>query len=150
MEISEGVWIALLAFLASGGTAAGFVGWLRFRKKDKVEVEAQRQVALGELFDNANDLQQYVQAQVKAAVAEAIAPLQVELAALKEASHRIHDAFRSFFTLLWVWDKGGRVGPMPVVPRDILAELRLGHFLDLPFEDTEPSRPKESQHDVQP
>ena len=141
--MSEGVIIALIGLATGGGVSAAFVGWLRFRKKDKVEVEAQRQVALGELFDNANDLQQYVQAQVKVAVAEAIAPLEKELKDLKEASHRIHDAFRSFFTQLWVWDRGGRQGQMPVVPRDILAELRLGHFLDLPFEDTEPLHPKE-------
>ena len=138
MEISEGVWTAIFALLASGGTAAAFVGWLRFRKKDKVEVEAQRQVALGELFDNANDLQQYVQAQAKAAVEIAIAPLQAEIDELKKASHRIHDAFRSFFAQLFFWDRNGRRGPMPVVPDDILEELRLGHFLNLPFEDTEP------------
>ncbi|USH45483.1 membrane protein [Microbacterium phage DoTi] len=145
--MSEGVVIALIGLAASGGVGAAFLGWLRFRKKDKVEVEAQRQVALGELFDNANDLQQYVQAQVKSAVAEAIAPLQKELEDLKKASHRIHDAFRSFFTQLWVWDRGGRVGQMPVVPSDILTELRLGHFLDLPFEDTEPTRRKETTHE---
>ncbi|QDF16992.1 membrane protein [Microbacterium phage TinyTimothy] len=145
--MSEGAWIALIGLLASGGTAATFIGWLRFRKKDQVEVEAQRQVALGELFDNANDLQQYVQQQVKTAVAEAIAPLQKELDDLKKASHRIHDAFRSFFTLLWVWDREGRRGPMPAVPNDILMELRLGHFLDLPFEDTEPLHPKETRHE---
>ncbi|QQO39328.1 hypothetical protein SEA_CRUNCHYBOI_42 [Microbacterium phage CrunchyBoi] len=147
MQISEGVWIAILAFLASGGTFTAFITWLRYRKKDKVEVEAQKQAALGELFDNASDLQKYVQEQVKAAVAEAILPLQTEITELKKASHRVHDAFRSFFTLLWVWDRNGRIGPMPTVPRDILAEIRLGHFLDLPFEDTEPVRRKESTHE---
>lgn len=147
MEISEGVWIALISLAASGGTFAAFIGWLRYRKKDKVEVEAQRQVALGELFDNANDLQKYVQVQVKSAVEEAVAPLRKELEDLKAASHRIHDAFRSFFTLLWVWDRDGRRGPMPAVPRDILAELRLGHFLDFPFEDTQPTHPKENAHE---
>ncbi|QKY80397.1 hypothetical protein SEA_PABST_39 [Microbacterium phage Pabst] len=147
MQISEGVWIAIFAFLASGGTATAFITWIRYRKKDKVEIEAQKQAALGELFDSASDLQKYVQEQVKTAVDEAIAPYAKELQDLKEASHRIHDAFRSFFTLLWVWDRGGRRGPMPVVPRDILAELRLGHFLDLPFEDTEPVLRKETQHE---
>ena len=138
--MSDAVIIALIGALIGGGTATGIISWIRGRSKDKVDVEAQRQVALSEIFDNATDLQKYVQEQVEKAVAKAIEPLEKQLEELKKASHRVHDAFRSFFTQIWVWDNGGRKGQMPAVPADILVELRLGHFLELPFEDTLPTK----------
>jgi uncharacterized protein YdcH (DUF465 family) len=137
--MGEGVYIAAIGLLASALVAT--IAWLRFHNKDRVETEAQKQVALSERFDDANQLTQYIQTQIE----NAVAPLRTEIENLKKASHRIHDAFRSFFTQLWIWDRDGRSGKMPAVPKDILAELRLGHFLDMEFEDTEPL--KEATHE---
>lgn len=123
--------IAVIGGLVS--IALAVLAWLRFGRKDRVEVEAQKQVALSERFGDATDLDKYVNDRIE----KAIAPLRKEIDELRDASHRIHDAVRAFFTRLWVWDRDGRVGQMPGLPPEILTELRLGHFLDVPFDSTE-------------
>ena len=130
--MSESVIVAIITLTASG--AAGIWAWLRGRRKAQVELEATKQAAFAERFDDASEFAQYVNAQIEAAVA----PLRKELEEFKKQHHRITDAFRVFFTRLWVWDQRGRIGPMPVADAGLLEELRLAHLLELPFEDTEP------------
>ncbi|AZV01801.1 hypothetical protein HWC34_gp40 [Microbacterium phage Alex44] len=124
--MSEGLIIALAGLLVGGGAAAAIIGWIRFHKKDKVEVEAQRQATLGERFDDASELAKYVREQVEAAVA----PLREEIETMKRESHEMHDAFRSFFTDLWKWDYTGRTGPLPIFPATLLLKLKLGHLIN--------------------
>ena len=128
----DGVYIAIISGLVS--LALAILAWFRFGQKDRVEIEAQKQVTLSERFGDASDLDRYVNDRIE----KALAPLRKEMSELRTASNRIHDAVRAFFTQLWVWDRDGREGPMPGLPPEILTELRLGHFLDVPFDDTEP------------
>lgn len=132
--MSEGVLIAIITLTASGAT--GIWAWLRGRRKAEVELEATKQTVFSERFDDASEFARYVNTQIEAAVA----PLRKELEEFKEQHHRITDAFRVFFTRLWVWDQRGRIGPMPVADAALLKELRLAHLLEPPFEDTEPAR----------
>lgn len=131
-----------IGYLLIGGALSGIAGlWAFFRsggrKKLKVEQAAQEQATkaqaqsqLSELFEDTTALKKYVDE----AVATAVAPLERKL----ETASRLHSAFRTFFTQVFFWDRGGRVGPLPLVPANVLEELRLEHFLGLPLEDTEP------------
>ena len=130
--MSDAVLVAII--MLAGSTVAGLWAWLRGRRKSEVETEASKQVALSERYDDASDLAKYVQEQVKAAVEEAVAPLRKQIEELKAQNHRVHDAFRSFFTKLWVWDRNGRIGQMPAVDPQLMEELRLAHLLELPFD----------------
>lgn len=135
---------AVIVGIIGAGSTVGVAlwSWFRGRPKDRVEVEAQRQAALSERFEDADSLTRYVQEQVKAAVEAAVAPLREEITKLKQRQGRIYDAFRRFYTQLWAWDRKGREGPLPSLTAELMEELRLAHLLELPFEDTEPIHPK--------
>lgn len=136
--MSEGLTIAVIGLLASG--VAGVWAWIRSRRKVTVEVEAQRQAALSERFDDANALAEYIKKQV----AEEIKPWMDKAESHRAQLDSIYTGFRNFYTRLWVWDRDGRHGPLPMVSAELLEDLRLAHLLELPFEDTEPYRKKES------
>lgn len=121
-EIPDGVYIAVISGLVA--VILAVIGWLRFRRKDKVEVEAQRQAALSERFDDASDLAKYIDARVE----EKVAPIRAQMETLKTESHEMHDAVRARETQLWLWDQRGRAGDLPMLPRPILQRLGLIHL----------------------
>ena len=129
LNLSEPIVIILLGL--TGSAIAGLFAWFRSRRKSKLEeaaiaqnVEVAKQSIFNERFDDASELAQYIQERIDLA----IRPLQSEIDELKKDAHETHDAFRSFFTELWIWDWKGRNGPMPIFPELLLAKLKLGHL----------------------
>lgn len=123
LEIPDGVYIAVISGLVA--VILAVIGWLRFRRKDKVEVEAQRQAALSERFDDASELAKYIDARVE----EKVAPIRAQMETLKSESHEMHDAVRARETQLWLWDQRGRSGALPMLPKPILQRLGLLHLI---------------------
>jgi len=124
--MSEGVIVALIGLATAAG--GGLWVWLRSRKKDNVEAEAQRQVALSERFEDANELAKYIAEQIE----KAVKPIRDELEKLKKEQDETHEALRAFFTQLWLWDIRGRLGPIPPLPTPLLKKLGLAHLVDYP------------------
>lgn len=136
--IDSSIVVALIMITASG--IGGLWFYLRTHRKNVIDTEVARQSALGERFDDASHLAEYIRAEVE----RQVAPIREQLERVKTESHEMHDAVRAHFTHLWLWDQRGRVGPLPMLPTAILHRLGLGHLLDAPSEDTEPIQPKES------
>ena len=122
-EIPDGVYIGAISLLTA--LLLFGLGWFRFRRKDRVEVEAQRQAALSERFDDASELTKYIDQRVE----EKVAPIRAQLEALKVESHEMHDAVRARETQLWLWDQRGRDGALPMLPKPILERLGLIHLI---------------------
>lgn len=122
-DIADGIYIAVISGLVAVILAA--LGWLRFRGKDKVETEAQRQAGLSERFDDASQLAQYIREEVE----RQVAPIREQLATLKAESHEMHDAVRARETQLWLWNQRGRQGALPMLPKPILDRLGLIHLV---------------------
>lgn len=123
-EIPDGVYIAFISLLTAVLLFA--LGWFRFRRKDRVEVEAQRQASLSERFDDASELAKYIREEVE----RQVAPIRAELKTVKEESTEFHAAVRTRETQLWLWDQRGRQGALPMLPGPILERLGLGHLVD--------------------
>lgn len=118
----DGIYIGLISLLTA--VLLFMLGWLRYRRKDKVEVEAQRQAGLSERFDDASELARYIRDEVE----RQVAPIRDEMKKLKSESHEMHDAVRARETQLWLWDQRGRQGALPMLPKPILARLGLIHL----------------------
>jgi len=130
LEIPDGVYIGAISLLTA--VLLFGLGWFRFRGKDRVEVEAQkqaaeaqRQAALSERFEDASELTKYIDQRVE----EKVAPIRDELKKLKTESHEMHDAVRARETQLWLWDQRGRQGALPMLPKPILERLSLIHLI---------------------
>jgi hypothetical protein len=145
MGLTEGVLVALV----TGAVAVllALVAWVRFRRKDKVEVKAQEvatkvseETYLNDRFKTATEMSKYIREEVDKAVKQETEELAAKVEQYRSRFVRIESAFRIFFTQLWMWDRSGRPGVMPAVPDDIMRELRLDHLIGLPAEDTEPLR----------
>ena len=113
-------WIPLL--LGGGGFAAIVGSILLFiatRKRDSDSTIAGR-------FDDATEMNKYIDDRVEAKVG----PIREELKTVKRESHEIQDAFREWVSGVWLWNKRGRHGDIPMPPTTILSRLGLGHFAD--------------------
>lgn len=107
------------------------------KRRARSEEKNAQQADLAARFDDASQLAQYIREEVE----RQVAPIREQLEKVKTESHDMHDAVRSHFTQLWLWDQKGRLGPLPMLPIHILHRLGLGHLLDEPPEDTEPINP---------
>ncbi|MFI8593719.1 hypothetical protein ACIGCK_04725 [Microbacterium sp. NPDC078428] len=121
--------IVITGLLGGGGLGAVLV-FLATRRRDSDS-------AIAERFDDASQLAQYIRDEVE----RQVAPIREELKGVRRESHEMHDAVRAHFTQLWIWDREGRNGPLPLLPLEILNRLGLGHFVASAFEDTEPTSP---------
>lgn len=121
-ELADGVYVAVISGLVA--VILALVGWFRFRRKDRVEVEAQRQAALSERFDDASELARYIRDEVE----RQVAPIRAQLETLKAESHELNDAVRARETQLWLWNQSGRPGELPMLPAPILSRLGLVHL----------------------
>lgn len=111
---------ALLAVIGVVGVLGGaLLAFLGTRGKTQADAVAAR-------FDDASELSKYIDERVEAKVA----PIRAELAGVKKESHEIQDAFREWVSGVWLWNKRGRVGDIPMPPTKILSRLGLGHFVD--------------------
>lgn len=126
-EIADGIYIAVISGLVAIILAVG--GWLRFRGKDRVETEAQRQAGLSERFDDASELAKYIRDEVERQVEIQVAPIREKLKAVEGESHEMNNAVRARETQLWLWDHGGREGALPMLPKPILERLSLIHLI---------------------
>lgn len=134
-EIPDGIYIAVISGLVA--VILAVLGWLRFRPKDRVEVEAQKQVALSERFDDASSLAKYIDQRVE----EKVKPIRDELERVKRENHEVSDAFRTWVSAVWLWHQRGRRGDLPMPPVAVLSRLGLAHFADdWPTEPTPPTR----------
>jgi antibiotic biosynthesis monooxygenase (ABM) superfamily enzyme len=139
----------VLGILAAVLSAVAVIisAYFGFRGK-KVETDVAagtaQDAAVAARFDDASKLAEYIRSEVARQVELGLQPMREELARVKTESHEMHDAVRAHFTQLWIWDRQGRPGPLPMLPQRILHRLGLGHLLGEPIEDTEPIPPKES------
>lgn len=137
--MSEGVIVAVFAFLTSGVTA--LVLYLRFRRKDRADAQNVEEGTISGRFKDADALMRYIDERVDERTKELAAELADVKAKLKtvgKESHEMHDAVRARETQLWLWDHRGRLGNLPTLPEPILARLGLGHLANFdPLADTE-------------
>jgi hypothetical protein len=113
-------WVGIvITSVLGGGTISAILVYAATRQRN-------RQTGIAERFDDASELSKYIDARVEAKVA----PIRDELATVKKESHEIQDAFREWVSGVWLWNKRGRVGDIPMPPTKILSRLGLGHFVD--------------------
>ncbi|MDF2919738.1 MAG: hypothetical protein K0S70_3955 [Microbacterium sp.] len=114
---------AWVLWLVGGGGLTALAGsvlvFVATRRRDN-------DAALAGRFDDASELAKYIREEVE----RQVAPIRAELTKVKNESHEMHDAVRAHFTQLWMWDHRGRVGPLPLLPTQILNRLGLTHLLD--------------------
>lgn len=109
--------IPTLGILLSGGGIGAVLVFIATRKKDK-------QVVIAERFDDASELSRYIRAEIE----KAVAPLREEIDALKQEKRAVHDDVRARETLLWVWDRQNRQGPIPELSAATLEKLGISHL----------------------
>lgn len=123
-EIVVGAFVLFASLAATLATLIGVV--LRLRAEKSTATTTATQADLAARFDDASELTKYIDTRVEAAVA----PIRAELKRVKEESHEIQDAFRTWISGVWLWDQRGRHGDLPMPPVSILARLGLGNFVD--------------------
>lgn len=136
-------WLGIIGAIL-GATGVVTAAWLGFRgKKRETDVAATTasESALASRFDDASQLAEYIRKEVERQVEIQVAPMREKLERVQTESHEMHDAVRAHFTQLWMWDRAGRLGDLPMLPSRILHRLGLGHLLGEPPEDTEPLTP---------
>jgi len=123
-------WLMIVVAAVLGG---GGLSWLTVyvatRKRDSASDIAAR-------FDDASELAKYIDERVEAKVK----PIRDRLAEVEAESHELQNAFREWVSGVWLWNRNGRAGDLPMPPVKILSRLGLGHFVsEWP---TEPKQPR--------
>lgn len=135
-----GIVIALISFVSTVGGLG--LTWWRFRRKDRADATAVEEGTISGRFKDADSLMKYIDERVDektSSLAGELDTVKGNLETVKRESHEMNDAIRSRETQLWLWDRRGREGLLPMLPEPILKRLGLIHLIATEVsEDTEP------------
>lgn len=133
---NDGIIIALLSLVSA--VLIALLAWIRFRRKDRADAVGVEEGTISARFKDADALMRYIDDRVEERTKELsqkLTDMSTALDTVKRESHEIHDAVRTHFYQLWIWDQKGRPGPLPMLPPAILTRLGIAD----PLEDTHPT-----------
>lgn len=139
--MNDGILIALLSLVSA--VLVALLAWVRFRRKDRADAVGVEEGTISARFKDADALMRYIDDRVEERTKELsrkLTEMSTALDTVKRESHEIHDAVRTHFYQLWIWDQKGRPGPLPMLPPTILTRLGIAD----PLEDTHPSLKEQS------